>query len=808
MLKNLIDFFRAPIFIEEEKNLQARLVNVLVLAVFFGLPLMFIGNLLDPTPSIYIYAMSLIGFPLALWVRTLLHHGRLQAASRLWITLSCLIVTLSATQLGTVQATNTAIFLVNIVVAGLLLGWQAILIVTIYNSLAVLGLVLAQENKLLVIDPSLVNAGLSTWVYYTTVFAIMAMIMMVSNQVLKEYILRSVFELNERGKTEKSLRYSDSILKAVNFAAQEFLQASNWRHQIPGVLKRFGEATQASHVYIFEKHFLTDGTLVLSQRYEWVAAGIEPDLQDADFQNIDLQELNSEPWYLALGRGEACSGNLSNFSASESKYFSARGLKAIIEAPIMVDGKWWGVIGLDDYKNIRYWLPMEIDAIKTVASTLGAAIQRQRNEMTLLQRNAIMQAATFAAQRFLQSSHWQDEIHAVLEQLGKATDSSHVYIFENHFLADGTHVTSQRFEWVAHGIPPDIDNPLYQNMPIISPNTERWHNTMLAREAFYGNIESLTPAEREIYISRNLLTFLDVPILVNGEWWGILGYDDYLRVREWSPIEVEAIKIAASTLGATIERQLKEETIRENESRHRAELEQKVQERTRQLQEALLEIEGVSYTASHDLRAPLRAVNGYVSILLDEYHHKLDTQQTDYLHRIKSSSQRMGNLLDDLIRLIRYSRQSLKLEQVDLSVLAARVEGYLREKYTQHPVETYIQPGLMVQGDAALLLVLLEELLDNAWKFTESNPQPRITLGEELLDGQRVFFVRDNGIGMEMKYSGRLFRNFEQLYAPGEVEGTGMGLAMVQRIIQRHHGRVWAESSPNQGATLYFTLPD
>jgi signal transduction histidine kinase len=419
-----------------------------------------------------------------------------------------------------------------------------------------------------------------------------------------------------------------------------------------------------------------------------------------------------------------------------------------------------------------------------------------------------MQAATFAAKIFLQSANWRDQIRAVLEQLGKATGSSHVFIFENHSLPDGKRGTSQRYEWAAPGVPSDLDNPLYQNMPVYDVRTRRWYAAMTAGEAFYGNIETLNSEEREIYIRRGLLTFIDVPILVSGEWWGIIGFDDYLRVRNWTQVEVEAIKIAASTLGSAIERQMSDAALRESESRHRTELEQRVQERTQQLQDALQEIESVSYTASHDLRAPLRAVDGYSSILLQEYGDSLNPQQFEYLTRIKQASRRMGNLLDDLIQLIRYSRQPMKIEIVNLSELTTQVKNELHNRYPDRVVRVEIQTGLAATGDKSLLGVLLLELLDNAWKFTGTTPDPIIKFGIQEQDGERVFFVRDNGIGIDMTYASRLFRTFEQLYAPGEIEGTGMGLATVQRIIQRHHGRVWVEGKLNEGATFYFTLPE
>ena len=164
-------------------------------------------------------------------------------------------------------------------------------------------------------------------------------------------------------------------------------------------------------------------------------------------------------------------------------------------------------------------------------------------------------------------------------------------------------------------------------------------------------------------------------------------------------------------------------------------------------------------------------------------------------------------MLDDLIHLIRYSRQPLSNQNVNLSQLAIRAVHGLREKYPEHNVDVTIQPGLAAFGDRELLGVVIGELLDNAWKFTSKCADARLEFGQIEVDGQKTFFLRDNGIGFDMTYVDKLFRNFEQLHQPGIYEGTGMGLATVHRIIQRHGGKIWVVGQPNAGATFYFTLP-
>ena len=238
-----------------------------------------------------------------------------------------------------------------------------------------------------------------------------------------------------------------------------------------------------------------------------------------------------------------------------------------------------------------------------------------------------------------------------------------------------------------------------------------------------------------------------------------------------------------------------------------AELEQRVQSRTAQLTQANQELEAFSYSVSHDLRSPLRAIDGFSQILLEDYHDKLDAEGQDSLKRVRAASQRMGRLIDDLLQLSRYVRSDLRQSSVDLSALAHAVADDLRRHAPERQVDFVIAPNLVAVADPNLIRVVLENLLGNAWKFTARQPRARIEFGRLRADGQHAFFVRDNGAGFDMDYAPKLFNAFERLHSITEFPGTGIGLANVQRLIQRHSGRVWAEGKVNEGATFYFTLP-
>jgi PAS domain S-box-containing protein len=235
-------------------------------------------------------------------------------------------------------------------------------------------------------------------------------------------------------------------------------------------------------------------------------------------------------------------------------------------------------------------------------------------------------------------------------------------------------------------------------------------------------------------------------------------------------------------------------------------LEARVRERTAQLQAANRELDAFSYSASHDLRAPLQTIDGFSRALLEDYGAKVDAEARDYLERIRAASQRMAQLVDDLLRLSRITRADMAREPVDLSALARSVAEELIAREPARDVAVDIAAGEIVQGDRRLLRVLLENLFANAWKFTSKLPRARIELSAADSNGERVYCVRDDGAGFDMAYAARLFTPFQRLHSAAEFPGNGVGLATVQRIVQRHGGRAWAEGAPGKGAAFYFTI--
>jgi len=244
----------------------------------------------------------------------------------------------------------------------------------------------------------------------------------------------------------------------------------------------------------------------------------------------------------------------------------------------------------------------------------------------------------------------------------------------------------------------------------------------------------------------------------------------------------------------------------EDEIKRRERTEVELRRRTQELEAVNSELDAFCYSISHDLRAPLRAIDGFSQVVLEDYSDKLDAQGRQYLQRVCAATQRLGYLIDDLLRLSRYALQELVPQDVDLSSLAQQFAEQRSAAMPSRQVTFTIVPNLHVRGDPQLIRAVMHNLLDNAWKFSGGKSPAIIEFGMMERDRQRLFFVRDNGAGFDMKYAAKLFGAFQRMHKQTEFPGSGIGLALVKRILNRHGGDIWAESAPGQGAVFYFTL--
>lgn len=321
-------------------------------------------------------------------------------------------------------------------------------------------------------------------------------------------------------------------------------------------------------------------------------------------------------------------------------------------------------------------------------------------------------------------------------------------------------------------------------------------NALMLAEAFLGLIAGLAMFFLERWVTKPLINLI-------SKIQNLAGGDLSVRVEvPKSAGEITTLCTGVNLMADSLEKH------RLHLERLNAELEQRVHDRTAQLESANKELEAFSYSVSHDLRAPLRGIDGWSHALLEDYGEILDKQGHQYLERVRLEAQRMGQLIDGLLQLSRVTRSQIQPVTVDLTGIAQNIAARIRENLPDRKLEFSIEPGLTALGDATLLEIVLFNFLDNACKFTSLCDQARIEFGRTEEAGRPAFFVRDNGVGFDMAYVDKLFGAFQRLHKASEFPGTGIGLATVARIIHRHGGRVWSMAQPGKGAVFYFTIAE
>jgi PAS domain S-box-containing protein len=425
--------------------------------------------------------------------------------------------------------------------------------------------------------------------------------------------------------------------------------------------------------------------------------------------------------------------------------------------------------------------------------------ERKDVEANLRQRESLLQALTFSAEQFLKTTNWRDSIDLVLERLGTEFNVSHAYLFEKHPDDSGQIVTSMRYEWTAPKCISDLDDPRFQNIDPSGMGFERFYEILDSGKPLVGDHSFFNELEKQYVESLGIHALLEIRVVVNGKQWGTLGVDEVRHERLWSNVEIDVLKVAASMLGAAIKRQ-------EDESALQGELSQR-KTLIEELESKNQELERFTYTVSHDLKSPLVTISGFLGYLeQDALTNNLERLRQD-TGRIQEAVVKMQRLLNELLELSRIGRlmntpQVLPFEDLVGEAMAV-VHGQLKER----GITVQIQPGLpTVCGDKPRLVEVLQNLLDNASKYMGSQPNPLIEIGHAGEENNNpVFYVRDNGIGIASAHHERIFGLFNKLDVRSE--GTGVGLALVKRIVEIHGGRIWVESEEGRGSKFLFTLP-
>lgn len=593
---------------------------------------------------------------------------------------------------------------------------------------------------------------------------------------------------------------------------------------------------------------------------------------------------------------------------NEIKHYIETGEKTVSEYRLKTKDKRWiwvrdeAVVVNDDQGKPKYVHGVFIDIT-----------DKKNAELKVKQREAILSAVAKTAQLLLVSTDWRTDINKILRLLGAASGASHVYVFENHSGKDGVLLSSQKYEWAAPGIKSELDNPIYQGTRLIPvPGIEDWHKKLIDGKPFYGSQQQYPRYWEKVHTNTGLKTLLDVPVFVNGEWWGIIGFDDYVNEMPWSQSEIDALVAAAGNLGTAIERQFSDKGLRESEEKfnlafkhtyvsnaivrasdHRIlevndsfckvtgysrddvtgkragrdlniwlyqkdrdfiinsltnrgfvdEYKGKFRRKNGDIGTGLLyaanvmiadeicqlysfvdisdidqlldelkskndELQAFTYTVSHDLKAPLVTISGFMGFL-EQDARAGDTDKLDKdILRINEAVSKMQRLLDELLELSRIGRMMNSPDNVPFSDIVREaletVEGRLKTGQVQVEVEEDLPS---VYGDKVRLVEVIQNLVDNSSKFMADQPEPRIKIGAIRTDDNAVFYVSDNGSGIAPEHFDRVFGLFNKL--DNETEGTGIGLALVKRIVEVHGGRIWVESKGvGEGTTFYFTLAE
>ena len=487
-------------------------------------------------------------------------------------------------------------------------------------------------------------------------------------------------------------------------------------------------------------------------------------------------------------------------------------IHAWLAVPLKVKRNVIGIIALDGYSVSQFserhaqlaatyanQVAIALENARLFSDLQGELTERKQAEINLRQRESILEVVSNAANLFLKTSDWKTEINSVLERLGKIINASHAYLFQNHQLENGELVASIRYEWRVPSFESDLDDPRSINTPVKEDDFEEWSENMTRGIPYIGDRKHLNQSDMDSLLERGIKALLDMPIFVGGEWWGTIGFDDVLDEREWSNAEVDALVTAANVLGAAIQRQQADAKLRD-ELVYRKQL-------ISELESKNAELERFTYTVSHDLKSPLFTIRGFLGYLEKDALSGNQERLRSDIQRITDATEKMQRLLNELLELSRIGRLMNASQPVSFSELAHEVLELVQGHILERGVTVHIQSGLpIVYGDRQRLAEVLQNLIDNAAKFMGNQTEPRIEIGQRGgEEGKPIFYVQDNGIGIQPEHHERIFGLFNKLDIKSD--GTGIGLAIVKRIVEVHGGRIWVESNVGKGSTFFFTLP-
>ncbi|MDX2247110.1 MAG: ATP-binding protein [Bacteroidia bacterium] len=420
-------------------------------------------------------------------------------------------------------------------------------------------------------------------------------------------------------------------------------------------------------------------------------------------------------------------------------------------------------------------------------------------------KDRLLKGINQATMILLMQENYYQAVPNALRTILDATQADRVYLFENTFSPENNVLlTSQRVEITAGNATPQIENPILQNASYHDLGFERWLHLLSGGNTVKGRVQDFPETEKLFLQSQDIISILVVPIFVDHLFWGFIGFDDCHSERTWTIAEEAILINVANSVGSYISRKQAEKKLAESWEA----LEKRVIERTEQLENTNKELENFAYSISHDLRAPLRHLNGYAQILEKRAGTILEGSNLESLTYISEAARKISRQVDDLLAYSRINKREIVPKPVNMNQIVRTLFQQRLEKEESHRV-IKIEIGDLPEayGDETLLTQAFRHLICNAIKYTRKKPEALISLTGSIHAGEVFYCIKDNGVGFNMENAERIFGVFRRLHSEEDYEGDGIGLANVKRIITRHKGKVWAEAKIEEGATFYVSLP-
>jgi PAS domain S-box-containing protein len=617
-------------------------------------------------------------------------------------------------------------------------------------------------------------------------------------------IYGAVQDINEQKNIQNSLRQRETILDAVAASAEKLFKSSNWRDELDSVLYLLGKSINASHAYFFENRIRDNGRIYTTMISEWTAPGFASDLGSPKYTEVFVSEDDLQSWYINMKDGLPYIGDKKRLNEADYNYLVERNILALLDVPIHIDNQWWGSLGFDDMAIAREWTAAEVDALIVAGNVLSAAIKRQIDETALQEelnqrklliaelehRNAVSETLHESAAIVVATLEQSEAIARILEQLEKVVyfDSASVQLLRGDVLEI---VSARGFDFEDDALAKQFvlnkDEPSYLVVKGIMPYV------------LYEDVQTAVPSFNQTP-HYDIHAWMAVPLKVKGRVIGIIAMDGK-QIGQFNEKDAKLAVTYANQVAIAVEN-----SRLFNEVQVELKIRQKLID---ELEAKNAELERFTYTVSHDLRSPLVTIKGYLGYIEKSAHAgNLENLLKD-IKRVSNATDRMEVLLKDLLQLSRIGRLVNKPQEIPFEDIVKEAAEIIHGRLEEKGIALHIHPNLpAIHGDKARLVEVMQNLMDNAAKYTGDQREPVIEVGVNGWEENNipVFFVRDNGMGIHPEYQDRIFGLFEKLDT--STEGTGIGLALVKRIIEFHGGRIWVESEPGKGSTFHFTIPN